>query len=112
MGVPTRMRALQDVFFFALLAIGIALRCKVCGEDGHCTKDDPYGVSTECPEDKNGCYYSMSKMMNKRKCIKVKRDMCVSWMLGEKKQMYCYCKSEDCNTDKIVSHFVRRINKV
>ena len=22
-------------------------------------------------------------MMNKRKCIKVKRDMCVSWMLGE-----------------------------
>ena len=43
-----------------LCNIGVALRCKVCGEDGLCTKDDPYGVSTECPEDKNGCYYSMS----------------------------------------------------
>ena len=82
----------------------------------------------------------LSEMMNKRKCIKVKRDMCVSWMLGEVSTgnhfsntctfsvfvcirfsvSFSYRRNKCIVTanlkivtlTKIVSHFVRRINKV
>merc|ERR1711894_364528 len=90
MGVPKRMKAVQVVFFFALITIGIALKCQVCENGGLCTDDDDIGVATECPEDMTGCFYSKSKMMNKRKCQKVRRDFCYSWMQGAVSTTYYF----------------------
>ena len=121
--VPKRMRAVQVVFFLALITIGklshfytkcmpqyvftgFALKCQVCQNEGLCMDDNDIGVATECPEDMTGCFYSksstysllhiafllfdlltfassLSEMMNKRKCQKVRRDFCYSWMQGE-----------------------------
>merc|ERR1712150_167484 len=64
MGVPKRMRAVQVVFFLALITIGFALKCQVCQNEGLCMDDDDIGVATECPEDMTGCFYSKSSTVS------------------------------------------------